>query len=131
MSDVLRTMEPDPTFDADAYAETVEAWAAVADEVTVRVWGGDWCPDCRAALPPLAAALAAAGVPEERVEQYPVEKADDGSKVGPLVEEYDIDLIPTVVVERDGEEVARFVESESVPAAVYLANRLREQGLTA
>jgi len=55
-----------------------------------------------------------------------VEKADDGSKVGPEVEEYDIEYIPTVVVERDGEEVARFVEEEPVPISVYLARELED-----
>ncbi|MFB6136635.1 MAG: thioredoxin [Halobacteriaceae archaeon] len=124
----LETMEPDPTFDEAAHADTVEALAAVADDATVKVWGGDWCKDCRAALPGLAAALEAAGVPDERVEHYPVEKADDGSKVGPGVEEYDVELIPTIVVERDGEELARFVEDEDVPAAVYLADELRAAG---
>jgi len=121
-------MQPTPTFDADAHGETVETWARVADDVTVKVWGGDWCADCRAVLPDFAAALDAAGVPEDAVEHYPVEKADDGTKVGPRVDEYGIELIPTVVVELDGAEVARFVESEPLPAAQYLAERLREAG---
>jgi|GEM_PF-123667 len=159
----LSTMEPTPTWDPDAHEETVETLAAVADEITVKVWGGDWCGDCRAALPDFAAALEAAGVPEDAIEHYPVEKADDGSKVGPKVEEYGIELIPTIVIERegvhaseasvgssgersesegvhaseasvgssgersesDGEELVRFVESEAVPAAVWLAERLR------
>ena len=119
-------MRPTPTFDADAHDETVATWAEVADDVTVKVWGGDWCGDCRAVLPDFAAALEAAGVPEERIEHYAVEKADDGSKVGPGVEEYDVEYIPTIVVELDGEERARFVESEPIPAAQYLAERVRE-----
>jgi thiol-disulfide isomerase/thioredoxin len=93
--------------------------------LTFRVWGGDWCGDCRAQLPAFAAALAAAGVPADRVHEYPVEKAADGSKTGPAVEAYGVDRIPTVVVERDGEEVARFVEAADEPVAAYLAARLR------
>ena len=42
------------------------------------------------------------------------------------VEEYGIELIPTVIVERDDEEVARFVESEDRPIAEYLAAELSE-----
>jgi thiol-disulfide isomerase/thioredoxin len=122
----LETMEPDPVWDAAAHEDTVETLAAWADEVVFKVWGGDWCGDCRGQLPQFGAALAAAGVPGDRIEHYPVEKEEDGSKVGPGVEEYGIDLIPTVVVERDGEELARFVEEESVPIAQYLAERLRE-----
>ncbi|MFC7175560.1 thioredoxin family protein [Halosegnis marinus] len=120
----LETMRPNPAWDEASYEDAVAAFAAVADEITVRVWGGDWCKDCRAQLPDFGAALDAAGVPEDRVHHYPVEKNDDGSKSGELVDEYGVELIPTVVVERDGEEVARFVEDEPVPIVVYLADRL-------
>lgn len=124
----LSTMEPNPAWDAVSYEEWVAVFAGVADEVTVRVWCGDWCPDCRSQLPDFAAAVAAAGIPGKRVEEYPVEKAADGSKVGPLVEEYGVEFIPTVVVEQDGREVARFVEEAPVPILVHLAEQLAEAG---
>jgi thiol-disulfide isomerase/thioredoxin len=123
-SGTLDTMQPNPAWDAASYEDAVDALAE--DGLVFKVWGGDWCKDCRTQLPDFAAALRAAEVPEENVEHYPVEKADDGSKVGPLVEEYDIERIPTVVVERDGEELARFVEEERVSVAVYLARQLSE-----
>lgn len=118
----LETMQPNPAWDAASYPEVVDTLSQ--DGLVFKVWGGDWCKDCRSQLPDFGAALAAAGVPEENVEHYPVEKEDDGSKVGPQVEAYDIELIPTVVVERDGEELARFVEEADAPIAVYLAERL-------
>ncbi|MFC7142655.1 TlpA family protein disulfide reductase [Halosimplex aquaticum] len=120
----LETMEPNPVWTEEAYADTVDVLAALRDEVTYKVWGGDWCIDCRSQLPDFGAALDAAGVPDDRIEEYAVEKEDDGSKTGPKVEEYDVEYIPTVVVERDGEEVARFVEEEAVPIAVYLGREL-------
>jgi thiol-disulfide isomerase/thioredoxin len=125
----LETMEPNPVWTEGAYAETVDILAAHADELVYKVWGGDWCKDCRSQLPDFGAALDAAEVPTESIEHYAVEKEDDGSKVGPKVEEYGIELIPTVVVERDGEEIARFVEEESVPIAVYLAQEIRDAKL--
>ena len=125
----LETMQPNPAWDADSYPEVVEALSAAG--LSFKVWGGDWCKDCRARLPDFGAALAAAGVSEERIDHYPVEKEEDGSKVGPRVEEYGIKLIPTVVVERDGREVARFVEKEDVPIAVYLADRLGAEAVEA
>ncbi|MFB6280920.1 MAG: thioredoxin family protein [Haloferacaceae archaeon] len=125
----LDTMEPDPAWDAAAHAGTVEALGTGG--LSFLVWGGDWCPDCRRQLPAFAAALDAAGVPDGAVTEYAVEKRDDGSKVGPGVEAYGIERIPTVVVERDGREVARFVEEEPVPIATYLAERLREAGADA
>jgi thiol-disulfide isomerase/thioredoxin len=120
----LETMRPNPAWSADAYEDVVEALSE--EGLVFHVWGGDWCGDCRGQLPDFGAALDAAGVPDDRVHHYPVEKEADGSKTGPLVEEYGIELIPTVVVERDGEEVARFVEAERAPIAVYLAERLGE-----
>ena len=118
-------MRPNPVWDAGSYEDAVAAFEARADDVVVKVWGGDWCKDCRSQLPDFGAALEAAGV--DAVEHYPVEKADDGSKVGPGVEGYDIDLIPTVVVEDDeGRELARFVEEAEVPMVVHLAEQLED-----
>lgn len=122
----LTTMEPNPEWDESGVADAVAVISGLADDLSFKVWGGDWCPDCRNQLPDFAAALDAAGVPEAAIEHCPVEKAEDGSKIGPLVDEYGIAFIPTVVVERDGEEVARFVEEESVPIVVFLAEQLRE-----
>ncbi|MFB6171795.1 MAG: TlpA family protein disulfide reductase [Haloarculaceae archaeon] len=118
----LETMEPNPVWDAAGYEDAVAVFEALADDVVVKVWGGDWCKDCRRQLPDFAAALDAAGV--ERIEHYPVEKADDGSKVGPQVDAYGVEYIPTVVVEREDAELARFVEEEDVPIVVYLAREL-------
>ena len=119
----LDTLEANPAWVADAYAETVETLETYRDEVTYKIWCGDWCKDCRAQLPDFGAALREANIPSERVIENPL----DQEKQGPGVEEYDIEYIPTVVVERDGEEIARFVEDEGLPIAVYLADRLREE----
>lgn len=117
-------MEPNPVWDAEAHADAVSVFAARKDQLTIRVWAGDWCPDCRNQLPDFAAGLVAAGIEPSSVNQYPVEKADDGSKIGPKVDEYDIELIPTVVIEVAGEEVARFVEEEPRPLFEYFADQL-------
>ena len=118
-------MRPNPVWDAGSYEDAVAAFEARADDVVVKVWGGDWCKDCRSQLPDFGAALEAAGV--DAVEHYPVEKADDGSKVGPGVEGYGIERIPTVVVEDDGgRELARFVEEAEVPMVVHLAEQLED-----
>jgi thiol-disulfide isomerase/thioredoxin len=115
----LETMTPNPEWEGDD--ATLSPLAD--DRLTFRVWGGDWCGDCQRQLPDFAAALDAAGVPDERIEQYPV----DDDKQGELTDEYGVEYIPTVVVERDGEEVARFVEEEDQPIAQYLAARLADE----
>lgn len=117
----LATLEPNPAWTPGAYEETVETLAEHND-LTYRVWGGDWCGDCRAQLPDFAAALETAEVPDERIHNHAV----DRDKRGPGVEAYGIEYVPTVVVEADGTELARFVESEPVPIAVFLAERIRE-----
>lgn len=123
----LETMRPNPVWDPAAYEDAVAAFATRREDLVVKVWCGDWCGDCRSQLPDFAAALRAAEVPAERVEQHPVVKADDGTKEGPGVAAYGVERIPTVVVEVDGAEVARFVEEADVPIAVYLAERLEER----
>lgn len=127
MTHELETMRPNPVWDPRAYEDAVATFTTLRNRVVVKVWCGDWCSDCRSLLPDFSAALSAADVPSERIEEYPVEKAADGSKVGPKVETYGIQHIPTVVVELEGTEVARFVEDEGIPIAVYLADQLRER----
>ena len=117
----LATLEPNPVWAEGAHEETIETLAA-GNDLVYRVWGGDWCTDCRAQLPDFGAALEAAEVPDERIHHHEL----DQHKQGPGVEEYNIEFIPTVVVEQDSEEIARFVETEPVPIAVYLAEEIRE-----
>ncbi|ELZ35704.1 TlpA family protein disulfide reductase [Halorubrum tebenquichense] len=121
----LETLAPADDLGADAFDESVLD-ALAADDYAFKVWGGDWCGDCRRQLPEFGAALAAAGVPDDRVEAYPVVKGPNG-KEGEYVDEYDVELIPTVVVEdADGEELARFVEEEDVSIAEFLARQLAD-----
>lgn len=122
----LETMEPDPT-GAKADEDVIETLSRHAEDITIRVWGGDWCGDCQEQLPPFSAALEAAGIDPATVDQYAVEKADDGSKIGPRVEEYEIEYIPTIVVERGGREIVRFVESGPGGVAAFIASALRAQ----
>jgi len=131
----LETLDPDFARDdadhdagghADADFDPAVLDALAADDYRFKVWGGDWCGDCQRQLPAFGAALAAAGVPADRIEDFPVTKGPDG-KEGEAVDEYGIELIPTVVVETpDGEEVARFVEEEDVSIAEFLARQLAD-----
>ncbi|AZH25238.1 thioredoxin family protein [Haloplanus aerogenes] len=112
----LETMEPAGEWSGD---EQVRERLG-REDLTYLVWGADWCGDCQGQLPAFAAALDAAGVPADRIEQFPV----DDDKQGEGVDEYGIEYIPTVVVERQGEEIARFVEEEPVSIAEYLAEQI-------
>ena len=83
----LETMEPNPVWVQDAYADTVDTLARYRNDLDYHIWGGDWCKDCRAQLPDFGAALEAAEISGARIHHYPTEKEDDGSKTGPGVEE--------------------------------------------
>ena len=133
----LETLDPGFT-DADApdtpgadEFDSAVLDALAADDYRYKVWGGDWCGDCQRQLPAFGAALAAAGVPDDRIEDFPVTKGPNG-KEGEGVDEYGIELIPTVVVETaDGEEVARFVEEADVSIAEFLARQLADVEVSA
>ncbi|OVE86022.1 TlpA family protein disulfide reductase [Natronolimnobius baerhuensis] len=120
----LETMNPNPTWDAASYEDAVDTLEAHNDDLVYTVWGGDWCKDCRKLLPDFGAALEAADVPDERIDEIAV----DEDKQGPGVEEYGIEYIPTVVVEDDdGDEIVRFVEEEDLPPAIWLAQELESK----
>jgi thiol-disulfide isomerase/thioredoxin len=118
---MLETLDPNPVWDADAHEDTVATLAELEElpDLRIHVWGGDWCGDCRSTLPDFGAAVEAAGI-GDALAVHPV----DREKRGELVDEYGVEYIPTVVVEADGEELARFVESEPVGIAQYLADQL-------
>lgn len=120
----LRSLQPNHAWDAESHEAVLDVFEALAadDAVEVRVWGADWCGDCRTELPDFAAAVEAAEFPDDRLHVHAVDREKDGGRV----EEYGVERIPTVVVERDGEELARFVEGEPIPAADYLAEELQE-----
>jgi len=124
----LETLEPDPSFDPDSLDPAV--LDALDGDYRYVVWGGDWCGDCQTQLPAFGAALSAAGVDGDRIQSYPVSKGPDG-KEGPGVETYEIERIPTVVVENaDGAEIVRFVEQADVSIAEALARDLTELDTT-
>lgn len=118
----METVEPNPTWSADAYDDTVRTLADRRGTVTYKVWGADWCGDCRAVLPDFFAALDAADIPDEDITVYEVDQEKNGEET----EAYDVSLIPTIVAERDGVELARFEESEPVSAAEFIADQLED-----
>lgn len=119
----LRTLDPAADWSPDAHREAVEALASLGGADRVLVWCDDGCKDCRALLPAFGAALEAAGI-EDRIVQYAVERLPEGRKRGPKVDEYGIERIPTVVVERYGTQIARFEEGDDGPIAEALASQL-------
>lgn len=119
----LASFQPDPAWDPTAHAATVSAFEELPLEATIHVWGGDWCGDCQRELPALAAALAAADIDDERIKLHAVTEAKEGE----LVDAYGVTVVPTVVIELDGEELARFEEEAALSAPAALAETLRDE----
>lgn len=126
MAETLESLEPDPEWDSAGHEEAIATLRTHRNDITLRVWGGDWCQDSWAVLPEFGSALHAAEVPDAAIHQYPVEKDDDGGKIGPKVDTYGITLIPTIVLEYDGSEIVRFEESGDEPPIELLADTLEQ-----
>ncbi|MFW5919897.1 MAG: thioredoxin family protein [Halanaeroarchaeum sp.] len=121
----MESTRPNPTFDPKSYPDVIDAFASLGDDTAVKIWGGDWCPDSRRELPDVEAVLEEAGIRGDRLQIYEV----DREKRGPKVDAYDVSRIPTIVVERNGEELARFEEKAALPAAPFLADQLPDVDL--
>lgn len=118
----MEVTRPDPTWDAKSHTETVDVFASLDSDTQFKVWAADWCGDARREVPAFFAALDAANIPNDRVEIYEL----DREKNGELVDEYDVQYIATIVVERDDEELARFEEQAQLPAAQAIAAQLSD-----
>lgn len=84
--------------------------------LTLLEFGTDWCGHCRAAQPALAEVL-------PKRSQWRHIKVEDGSGY-PLGRSYRIKLWPTLVLLRDGQEVARLVrptQAADISAALNAA----------
>jgi len=83
--------------------------AEVAPGARVDVYLGTWCGDSRREVPRLWSAFDLAGELPFEVTYVAVDRAKDAP--GGLLDDVDIEYVPTFVVIRDGEEVGRIVES--------------------
>ena len=125
-------MVPNSIWNASDHTETINTLSKLDDTFKFKIWCDDGCKDCRAQMPDFAAALSAANIHSSCVEQYSVERLPTGKKKGPLVGEYGVTRIPTIIIERESkqnpirapDEIARYVELEDIPAADYLSGIL-------
>ena len=87
-----------------------EALTEVPAGAKVTVYFATWCPDSRREVPRLWRALEVAGgeIPFS-VDYIAVDRALETEEVS--LEGVDLQFVPTFLVERDGEEVGRIVES--------------------
>ena len=81
-------------------------------DVVITVFFGTWCGDSRREVPRLLNLLDELEFPAERLHLVAVDHVDEAHKQSPAHEEKGMEIyrVPTMVVSRDGTEIARMVE---------------------
>lgn len=96
-------------------AETATYLKRYLPDYDVVIVMGTWCDDSKAMMPKLYKTLEAANYPKSKYKMYGL----DRDKKGKNGEEttYNVTLVPTVILMRNGKEAGRIVEHESKTVA--------------
>ena len=87
---------------------SVSYLTSAAKDVRFIVFGGTWCGDTKRELPKFLKTMAAARIPESKIELYGVDRSKRSSDG--LTDTFDIVSVPTFIVILDGKELGRIVE---------------------
>jgi len=104
---------------ATVAAEFVELLRQVQDDVEMVVFFGSWCSDSKHQIPKFLKISDAAGIPSARIRFYGLDRTKTSSDG--LTAQYGIELVPTFIFLRNGDEIGRIVEK---PAATMEADML-------
>lgn len=100
----------------DGYTPSLEITEALKstdfEGLQVDIFFGTWCGDSRRDVPRFLKVLDAMGLPEESRRLIAVDNAEGKTKRSPDGEDVGMEIyrVPTMIVRRDGQEVARIVE---------------------
>lgn len=78
------------------------------ESINLLVFGGTWCDDTKMVLPQFYSVAAAAGFPDDRITLLGVDR--EKKTVHHLSEAFNVTLVPTFIVMKDGKEAGRVVE---------------------
>ena len=84
--------------------------------ITVKKFSASWCGPCRTLKPIFEEVKSGYGSSIVKFEEYDVDEASD------VASKYNIRSVPTVIVEKNGQEVGRFAGVQSKIAYVNLIN---------
>ena len=87
----------------------VDMIGQVKGDVDVQVFFGSWCKDSKREVPRFLKVASKAGISDEKIKLYGVDrtkKSPDG-----LTEKYNIQLVPTFIFLKNGEEIGRITET--------------------
>jgi thiol-disulfide isomerase/thioredoxin len=89
-------------------ADVVKQYAAAKDSVSFLVFGGTWCDDTKHLLPNFIATTDAAGFPANHLTLVGVDR--EKKTLFNLSEVFNVTLVPTIIVMKNGKEIGRVVE---------------------
>lgn len=84
------------------------AFKSAKDSIHILVFGGTWCGDTKALFPKFFALTDAAGIPADHMTILGVDRAK--KTVHHLAEAFNVTLVPTFIVLKNGKEIGRVVE---------------------
>lgn len=87
----------------------VEMIKVLGHDVEYLVVLGTWCSDSKREVPRFLKIIDLAGIAPERVKYYGVDRTKQSP--GELPGQYNIELVPTIIVLKNGSEMGRIVES--------------------
>lgn len=90
------------------YAAAVDALKGAKDSVYILAFGGTWCGDTKFILPKFYALTDAAGFPQDHITLLGVDHSK--KTIQHLSEAFNVTLVPTFIVLKNGQEVGRVVE---------------------
>jgi thiol-disulfide isomerase/thioredoxin len=89
-------------------ADVVKQYTAAKDSISFVVFGGTWCEDTKHLLPNFMATADAAGIAADRLTLIGVDR--NKKTLFNLSEAFNVTLVPTIIVMKNGREIGRVVE---------------------
>lgn len=87
---------------------TLNAFERAKGKVKFVVFGGTWCEDTHFVIPKFFKIQEKSGTPDEAITFFSVNR--DKKSLGNIADAFNVKLVPTIIVMRDGKEIDRVVE---------------------
>ncbi len=93
---------------SDPDKETTNAFARAKGKYQLVVFGGTWCEDTQFILPKFFKLQEKSGFPDEAITLFGVNR--EKTSLGNIAKAFNVTLVPTFIVMKDGKEIGRVVE---------------------
>ncbi|MCB9080719.1 MAG: thioredoxin family protein [Lewinellaceae bacterium] len=116
---------------ADWFPATYQEYTVDANRLASLNWEGvdivmflgTWCSDSQANVPPFYKILDQVKFPEDKLTVYALDR--EKAMPGPEEEQFDVTLVPTIIVRRNGQELGRIIEYPETTLERDLAKMLQ------